>query len=471
MRKRKVGILTFSDGRQFAHELQLEMNQSFQRRLVEALEDTGEVEAVTGEIVWTPELARREARKLTQAGVECTIFNFAIWSFPHLPVIAAQFAPGPYLLFSNVTPQYPGLVGMLASAGSLNQVGVLHARVSGDVADPKVLGRAMQFIRAASAVARIRGATYGLFGGRSMGMYTAVPALDQWQRTFGVDIEHIDQWEIVRRSESVNGDRVRQARAWLEKHCRRVAYDGRALTPEKLERQIRSYYAVRELVDEWDLQFLGIKGQPELTNHFCTMDLTEAFLNDPYDWDGAHEPLVCATEADSDGALTMEIFKHIAQTPVLFADVRHYDAEMDFWDLVNSGQHATYFAGRSFDPAENLSRVQLLPQIFYFPAGGASVQHIARPGEVTLGRLTRHNGNYWMAIVPGEILDLPEHVAQEKARATTYEWPHAFTRFQVPPEVFLDTYSSNHIHGVYGDHVQELVWVCKLYGIDYQIYW
>jgi L-fucose isomerase len=33
------------------------------------------------------------------------------------------------------------------------------------------------------------------------------------------------------------------------------------------------------------------------------MDVTEAFLNDPYDWDGPHEPHVCATEADMDAAL------------------------------------------------------------------------------------------------------------------------------------------------------------------------
>ena len=94
---------------------------------------------------------------------------------------------------------------------------------------------------------------------------------------------------------------------------------------------------------------MGIKGQPELTNSFCTMDLTEAFLNDPYDWEGKHKPIVCATEADSDGALTMEIFKEIAGTPVLFADVRHYDAEGDFWDMVNSGEHANYFAAALAD--------------------------------------------------------------------------------------------------------------------------
>ncbi len=250
MQKRKIGILTFSDGRKFAHDLQYKMNKGFQDKLVKVLKATGEVECVPCEIVWTPELARSEAKKLAAAGVEATILNFAIWAFPHLPAIATEFAPGPFLCLSNVNPKAPGLVAMLAAAGSLNQIGVLHGRVSGDVEDPKVLKQVMAFLRAASAVNRLRGKTYGLFGGRSMGMYTAVPALDQWRREFGVDIEHIDQWEIVRRSETIDQKRVTKARQWLEKHCGQVAYDGKALTPETLERQIRSYHAVRELIEE-----------------------------------------------------------------------------------------------------------------------------------------------------------------------------------------------------------------------------
>ena len=227
---------------------------------------------------------------------------------------------------------------------------------------------------------------------------------------------------------------------------------------------------MRELIAEWDLDFCGIKGQPELTDHFCTMDVAEAFCNDPYDWEGPHDPIVCATEADMDGALTMELFKHIAATPVLFADVRHYDAADDVWDLCNSGQHATYFAGRSFDPAVNLPKVHFYPEIIYFPAGGASVAHIAAPGAVTLARLARRQGRYWMAIVPAEFVEFPERVAQQKAAATTPEWPHAFARFRVAPEAFLAHYDSNHIHGVYGDYVQELIWASRILGIDYQVF-
>ena len=85
--------------------------------------------------------------KLRDAGVECTILNYAIWAFPHFTSIATEFAPGPFLCFSNINPQYPGLVAMLAAAGSLNQIGVFHARVSGDIDDAATLERVMQFVQ------------------------------------------------------------------------------------------------------------------------------------------------------------------------------------------------------------------------------------------------------------------------------------------------------------------------------------
>ena len=111
------------------------------------------------------------------------------------------------------------------------------------------------------------------------------------------------------------------------------------------------YYAAIDLIEEFKYDFCGIKGQRELTEHFATADVAEAFLNDPYGPDGTPKPsIVCSTEADSDAALTMQIFKHLAGTPVLFADVRHYHADLGVWDLCNSGEHATYFAGRSIDP-------------------------------------------------------------------------------------------------------------------------
>src|SRR3954468_5066489 len=328
----KVGLLTVSDGRPAVHRDLAAFATDVEGRIATALERSGHI-VVRGEPIWTNELAVSEARRIADARPALTVINIPVWAFPHFTMRAARELPGPLLLFSNVDPQYPGMVGMLAAAGGLDQIGRSYGRAWGDIADPAVRARIEEHVRAGAAVNALRGSTFGRIGGRPMGMYTAVSNTDQWMRQFGVDVEEIDQWEIVRRAKHADASRVAAGRDWLEKHGN-VHYDGKQLTPELLERQIRSYYAMRELIDEWNLDFSGIKGQPELTTHFTTMDVTEAFLNDPYDWDGPKETHVTATEADMDGALTMQLLKTLGGgVPALFADVRHYHADRDVWDL------------------------------------------------------------------------------------------------------------------------------------------
>ena len=472
IRKVKVGILTFSDGRKYIHETLVNLNREYQSRLAAALEATGEVEAIQGqEIIWTPEGAKRESQRLRDLGAEMTIFNYAIWAFPNLSAIATSFAPGPYLLFCNLHPSEPGMVAMLSSAGSMDQLGLTYRRVWGDIRDAATLDKVMEYIRAAGALAHIKGETYGLFGGRPLGMYTAVANQDQWMKMFGVDVEHIEQYDIVRASEKISEERVNAGLAWLEKYAKAVRYDGKVLTPEKLKKQIRSYHAVRQIMADKYLDFVGFKAHGDLTDYFATMDITEAFLNDPYDWEGPHEPIVAATEADMDGALTMEVLKHISHGQTsLFADIRHYDAEDQVWYFANSGTHATYFASRSLDARENLKKVSFYPEIPDYPAGGASVQFFAGAGLMTLARLARKAGKYWLAIVPANFMEFSQEKMEAKAHTTDIEWPHAFARLQVSPDEFLSSYPCNHIHGISGDWVNELCAVAEILGIESKVY-
>ncbi|EXG79312.1 L-fucose/L-arabinose isomerase family protein [Cryptosporangium arvum] len=458
----RIGLLTMSDGRDYVANDIREFVQNAEKALVAALEADGHEVVVGVEEIWTNQLATSEARRVAAARPDLTIFHYPVWAFPHFTMLAAASTNGPLLLLASLDPVQPGMVGMLAGGGALDQIGRVHSRAWGGLTE-EVAAQ----IRAATAVSRLCGSTFGKIGGRPMGMNTATANTDQWMATFGIDVEEIDQWEIVRRSEHVEQSRVTAGREWLERHAAGVHYDGKQLTPELLERQIRSYYAMRELIDEWNLDFSGIKGQPELTSHFTTMDITEAFLNDPYDWEGPKETHVTATEADMDGALTMQILKLLSGDPVLFADVRHYHSDLDIWDLANSGQHATWYAARSADPLENLAKTHFYPEVFFFPAGGASVHHIAAPGDATFARLTRLNGRYRLHVARGAFESYSDAENERLARLSTFEWPHAFTRLQVDASEFLSTFGANHIHAVPGDRVAELRAVARLLDIDW----
>ncbi len=470
MRKTRIGVLTFSDGRDFLKEPLVEVNNRFMEALKTRLKEAGYDVVAGREVVWTNRLAAKEATFIRSQNVDLTIFNYAVWAFPQFTAIAAKFAPGPFLLYSNINPQYPGLVALMAASGALDQTGVDHRKLFGSLEDETILQRMFDYIDAAGAVSKLRGETYGLYGGRAIGIYTAVSNTDQWMAEFGIDVEHVDQLEVIRRTEQIDRAKVKAAREWCEKYVKKIHYNGKELTPEKLELQIRIYYAMKEINEEKGFDFCGIKSQTELTNNYCTTDVPEAFMNDPYDFDGPKEPMVCATEADMDAALTMEIFKHLANTPVLFADVRHYFAEHGILDLVNSGQHATYFAAKSFDFKENLAKVEFRPEGIYFPAGGASVFHLAAPGEVTLARLMRVSGQYWMAIVPGEFVQFDDALNEELINQVQDNWPHAFCKLKVEPEEFFSSYSCNHIHGVYGNQIDKLIAVCELLDIPHTLY-
>ena len=478
MSKIKVGILTFGDGRDFLQAPLSPVNEKFLNELKNKLEGDG-FEVVTGDgVIWRNDIAVRNGRKMTSAGVSCVIFNFSVWAWPQFSRVAAQFCPQPVLLFSNFNPQYPGLVGMLANAGSLDQVGVKFFKTFGDINDEKTYQQVKSRILAISAYNNLKGLTYALIGGRSLGIDTAVADPALWMKKFGIDVDHIDQMELVRRAkiEMKKRKRINGAINFLRKNLRKIRWTKpnakMCLTEELLRRQLGMYYAVKDLCDEFGYDFCGIKGQRELTEHFATADVAEAFLNDPYGPDGEpHSPIVCSTEADMDAALTMQIFKLISNLPVLFADVRHFHQDLGVWDLCNSGEHATFFAGKSFDPKVNLPNVEFRPEGFYFPAGGASVYHIAAPGEVTLARLTRSGdtNHYKMAIVHGEFVSFGKEKDEEIAKGVQNNWPHAFARLDCSLESFIENFICNHIHGTYGNWVEVLKNFCVAADIDFVV--
>jgi L-fucose isomerase len=449
------------------------VNRENREKLVRYLKEEGFEPVVSDEVIWQNEIAVRNGRKLAAAEVDVSVFNFSVWAWPQYSRVAAQFCPQPIVMFANVNPSYPGLVGMLANSGSLDQAGIRFSKTFGNISDPAVRARLKSQILATATVHRLRGLTYALIGGRSLGIDTTVIDPAQWMKQFGIDVDHVDQFEIVRRAEQEgwHGVRVNAAFDYLRKRVRRILWteegvQGPRLTEELLRKQLALYYGTLDLIEEFHYDLCGIKGQRELTEHFATADVAEAFLNDPYGPEGVPKPsVVCATEADSDAALTMQIFKELAGTPVLFADVRHFHGDLGVWDLCNSGEHATYFAARSLNAAENLAKVEFRPQGFYFPAGGASVYHIAAQGEVTLARLTRSNGQYRMVVVPAEFVDFGDK--NEKIAAISQDnWPHAFARFRCSPESFINQFHCNHIHGVYGNWVAELQMFCQALNIE-----
>lgn len=466
MNKPKVALMTFGDAREHEwNNLFRGLTEPRHERIIEYFKDLPVEQHSFSEVARSKEQIDAQVDKLKAAGAEVFVAHIPCWTSPNLVVRGVQRMDLPTILVSNKHPGTHGTVGLLGAGGALDQIDYSHLRIRASFDDTALADKALPFIRAASAVEQLPGKVFGLFGGRSLGIDTGTFDPMQWRAQFGIDVEHIDQLEIVRRAEMIPAKQTEKFVAWLEKTTASVDYDGQKLTPEKLAFQSACYLATREIIAELGLDFVAIKCMPDMTNHYIPQCLSAALLPGPYDADGAKQTIPMACEADGDGALTMELLSLISGgSPTLFGDLSYLNEETSTIYMPNCGALCSWFAGRSDQPEENLNQVELRPS--FRPSGGSTIYFRAAPGPVTLARLWRRAGQYVMAIIYGEMIDPSpeEYQAFTKARGS-HQLPTAFINVNLDFDALVDEFGSNHISGVAGNYVQELLLVCQLLEI------
>ncbi len=283
-----IGVVTLGDPREEVFERAPEIWQppmDRHRKVVRSLEKMGDFMVVSmDEVVRSKTSALKCTSHFLSKGVECILIQIPIWTSPIFVVNMAKKAERagvPCIIFGDYI-----LSGIEAAHGSLEQLGTHHALIWGKLEEDRTRNEIVVFAKAASAVARLRESTIGVFGERPWGMYTTIADTVQWQNMFGVDIEHVDQFEIVYEAEKIPMDRVNTHIEWLKKNCGLIKIDEEVLTWEKLKKQVSCYIATKEISDRERFDFVGIKCEPELCDRYVTQCLTPTFMNDPYDAEG-----------------------------------------------------------------------------------------------------------------------------------------------------------------------------------------
>lgn len=481
----KIGICTFTDGRERVARRLWDECLGFQSRAAAWLREEGHEVVEATEVIWNYATARSEGGALLQAGCDVVVFNFCVWSYPDFTAQAAESVglKTPILFLGNINPGYPGWVAFFASAGTMDEIDRPFGRVLGDVHDPAVQAEIRTFLQrhepdrrktGVAAARRLRGQRYGEFDGPSMGMYTGHLDQSQWMAQFGVQVFHRSALDFYSRMQRISTDRVEAGLNWLKQHCGKIHWQEGRLTDGvdgTLARQVRLYLALKDFCKLEGIDFCGLTGQLDWTewDEYCIMDVPEALLNDTADWEEEKKKIiVCATECDSNGGLTMQLLHELSGTPVLFADLRHYHEDQGVYDLVNSGEHAPWLSKYSDDYRVNWKQVELYPAMdFYFRAGGASVQFFSDAAEkVTFARFTRKGGKYRLHILTGSFVDFGREENERLAKMTTWEWPHAYAKFDCSVQELAQSYSSNHIHAVLGDYTAELIAAAEHLGVE-----
>ncbi|MBR2650414.1 MAG: L-fucose isomerase [Clostridia bacterium] len=342
----------------------------------------------------------------------------------------------------------------------------------------------LRFGRAAVAAATMRGKSYLQIGSICMGIGGSIIDSDFLESYLGMRVESVDEVEIIRRmSEGIyDEEEYTRALAWAKDKCK-IGFDTnpefiRKSDEEKGEQFefvvkmaviIKDLMAGNEkLADRFTEESVGhnaiaagFQGQRQWTDFYPNGDFAEAILNTSFDWEGAREPYVLATENDVLNGIGMLFMKLLTNRAQMFADVRTYWSgssvkrvtgyeiegrakESDgFIHLINSGACCLDANAEARDESGNgtmkpwyevteadmeaiLANTTWNPaHRGYFRGGGFSSRFETKAEmPVTMIRLNLVKGlGPVLQIAEGWTLHLPEEVSDTLWKRTDYTWP------------------------------------------------
>jgi L-fucose isomerase len=250
----------------------------------------------------------------------------------------------------------PGAVFLAGAIAASEQKGLPVFKIYGrDVQDSTddsipndVAEQLLHFARCALAVASMKGKSYLSMGSVCMGIGGSIVMPELFQDYFGMRNEYVDMTEFTRRIERgiYSREEYEKAIEWVRVNCAECddpnpqeIRQSREAKDKVWEFSVKMALIARDLTagnDELERMGFaeeaaghnaaaaGFQGQRQWTDHFPNGDFMEAILNSPFDWNGARQPYIVATENDSLNALTMLLGHLLTGQSQIFADVRTY---------------------------------------------------------------------------------------------------------------------------------------------------
>jgi len=412
----------------------------------------------------------------------------------------------PLLLASNFSGQWPGLVGLLNTGACLESLGRSFSRAWSDAddwtADEAFMERLEQwcdkgridyaedevsYAAPVSAWAAATGRSVAeqikqrrilalMLGDTSMGMINGYFG-PRRLATIGFAEHKVDQAWIIDRGRRIDDERIDTALAFVKEKGVTFHYGepGAEDFDENATReQLRDYLAVIDLVAEFKADCVGWQYQLGLVPLRPPSDFAEGLLNSSCRPEGDGSVIITATEADQGNLVPMELMKRLLlakglHPAVMFHDVRwgHEHEGRFIWVLLNSGSCGGY--AMTNDP-DTLAGVHSYRQpAEYFPNPGGTFAGEAHAGPITWARSYIMNGELWMDVGRGEVVELPETVREQWWQGTTREWPFMAADLFLRQDTLMAHYLSNHIAVAYGDIFGEIAALSQELGFKVRV--
>jgi len=409
------------------------------------------------------------AEILRQQGAECLILGCWHWTEPMLPIMLVRELNLPVLLYANHNPAWAGSTCLSSTGASFwenaaNDNMLRHRRLQGD------RDRIPPWVRGVSAASKLSRGSLLLWGPsyclRMEHLQDDFPRL----KSFMVgDFVMEDQYSLIRRAEKEleAGDRINRMIDWLESGGAKIEFDGKMLTEESLRKEVALYLAAKDSVAEKiasgePIMGASIRCQPELSVHYgITPCLIPSLLPFPEDFEGQKPIVPTVCEGDVKGMITCALLNQInPSVPPLFGDLKYVDDNLII--ISNCGGASIYYSALSPRAADCLPCVSIRGQC-QGVAGGA-IGFYSKPSQVTVARITRIDGDYWMQYGLGRITQMTDEIKEKILWGKM--WPNTPIQLKAPRDLLISAVGSNHYSASPGDLTGEIEAFCRVHGIS-----
>jgi L-fucose isomerase-like protein len=283
-----------------------------------------------------------------------------------------------------------------------------------------------------------------------------------------------DQYILIKRAEKIiasQKERIAAFYGWLTGNGLVLHRDNRMVTQEALEKQAALLLAARDRLSELaseNIRGVSIKCQPEIYSEYgvnaCTLPAFLPFAENEtgaqYAW-----PTVC--EGDIKGLLTSMLFHAInPEIPPAFGDL--VSVGDDHIEFANCGAGSVFWAGNSSKARDVLPRVEAVANI-HGQSGAAYRYFGVEAPRITVGRLTRIDGRYYMQLGTGKELDsrkfLERTLGDREKSHLAGTWGKVIVNLGVKADNFVKVIGANHLSATLGDVTAEVETACRVWGI------
>jgi len=439
----KLGFMAISNPRAIGHYEEGALPEE-SRKASEALEKRGFRMVAREELVADVHDVASTVDRFIAEDVDAMVLFFQGWAWAAEFMQAAQKFDRPILLWTVPLSRLWSIGGLAVVRGSFEEVGIPHKVVYGLEDNPRTMTEIWNYAQAAKVRQVLRRSTYGSIGGPGMGIHTGIIDENQWLEKFGILVRFTDQYGAVVEAEKIPPEEVRACYDELLEIYGQVP----PLEDSHMERSIRLYLGLEKVIQQQGYDFTGVQCTFDLSDNYCSPCLAQSLLN--------RRGFVTACLNDANGALTMYIQRQLTDAPVFMADVNVVEEETRLLRMIDDGAGSPLLA-------KSTKEVKLdFQPTGEAKASGIRTDLVAKPGRVTVARLSRIQGRYVMHITTGEAFEPDPEVFGERGLF----WPNAFIRLDGDPMAFVQNLRAEYYHMVYGDLKEELLETCQVLGIE-----